>query len=96
MFGVGTAFPHLFCQQYIPACQQQFLDKSSAQHEIRCFFSDQHSAVSNNFFQPIGYCTVFPKLRYHDVVTFRKKIECMRIWSLTHCKLYVSKYCLVI
>jgi len=26
------------------------LDKSSALHEIRCFFIDQYSAVSNNFF----------------------------------------------
>jgi len=30
---------------YTPACQQQILGKSSAQHEIRCFFIDQYSAV---------------------------------------------------
>jgi len=39
MFGVGTAFPHVFFYQYIPVCQQQFLDKSSAHHENRCFLS---------------------------------------------------------
>jgi len=39
-------------KQYTPSCQQQFLDKSSAQHEIICFFINHYSAVSNNFFQP--------------------------------------------
>jgi len=71
MFGVGTAFPHLFFQQCTPACQEHFLDKSSAQHEIRCFFIDQHSAVSNNFVST--YCTAFLKLRYRDIVAFRTK-----------------------
>jgi len=52
MFGVETPFPHLFFEQYIPACQQQFFNKNSAQHEIGCLFINQYSAVSNNFFQP--------------------------------------------
>jgi len=77
MFGVGTAFPHLLFQHYTPACQQQSLNKSSAQHEIRCFFINQHSAVSNIFFST--YCTVFLKLRYRNIVAFRTKIEWMRI-----------------
>ena len=44
----GNGIPHLFFSN-TPACQQ-FLDRSSAQHEIRCFFIDHCSAVSNNFF----------------------------------------------
>jgi len=52
VFGVGTAFPHLFFWQDTPACQQQYLDKSSAQHETRCCYIDHYSAVSNLFFQP--------------------------------------------
>jgi len=48
------------------------LDKSSAQHEIRCFSSDQCSAVSNNFFQPTAQ-TAFPKFRCRDIVAFRTK-----------------------
>ena len=35
MFGVGTALPHLFFHQYTPTCQQQLLDKSLDQQEIR-------------------------------------------------------------
>jgi len=59
--------------QYTPVCQQQFLDKSSAQHEIICFFIDQYSAVSDNSFST--YCTVFLKLCYCDIVAFRPKIN---------------------
>jgi len=51
----GNGIPHHFFSN-TPACQQQFLDKSSAQHEIRCFSIDHYSAVSNNFF--LIYCTV--------------------------------------
>ena len=73
-------------QKYTLACQQQFLGKSSAQHEIRCFFIHQHSVISNNFFST--YCTVFLKLHYRDIVAFRTKIECMIIWSLTFCSIF--------
>ena len=66
----GNGIPHLFLSNN-PAWQQQFLDKSSAQHKIKCFLIDHYSAVSNKFFST--YCTVFLKLRYCDIVTFRTK-----------------------
>ena len=44
-------------------------------------FIDQYSAVSNNLLSTC--CIVFLKMRYHDIVAFRTKIEWMRIWSLT-------------
>jgi len=50
IFGVGAAFHTSFLARH--PCLQQFLDKSSAQHEIRYFFIDHYSAVSNNIFQP--------------------------------------------
>ena len=52
------------------ACQKQFLDKSSVQHEIRRFFSTHILLSLQNF---STYCTVFLKLRYRDIVTFRTK-----------------------
>jgi len=48
MFGMGTPFPHLFFSA-MPRLPATYLDISSAQHEIRCLFIDQYSAVSNNF-----------------------------------------------
>jgi len=92
--GVGTPFPPHYTPEYTPTCQHQILDKSSAQHEIRCFFIYQYSAVSKNFFST--YCTVFLTVAFRT-----KKIEWMRIWSLTYCKLHVfrcdvEKYCLMI
>jgi len=44
-----------------PTCQQQFLEKSSAQHKIRCFFVDTYSVASRKFFST--YCIVFLKSR---------------------------------
>ena len=77
-------------QQCTPACEQQFLDKSSTQHGIRCIFIDQYFAVSVNFFST--YCTVILKLRYRDIVSFRtKKIAWVKIWSLINCKFHVSR-----
>jgi len=38
-------------------CQQQFLDNNTTQIEIRSYFVDQDSVVSNNFFST--YCAVF-------------------------------------
>jgi len=63
------------------------------------FYRPIKSAVSNNIFST--YFTEFLKLHYRDIVGFRTKIERMRSWSLTHCKLHVSrcdveKYCLII
>ena len=60
---------------------------------------NHYFAVSNNFFST--YSTIFLKLRYRDIVSFRKKIAWMKIWSLTHSKFNVSRcdmeqYCLII
>ena len=75
----GNGIPRLFLSN-TPACQQQFFDKSSAQHEIRCFFIDQHSAVSDDFFST--YCTVFLKFRYRDIgrVLYKK----LNGWEVGH------------
>jgi len=51
-------------------CQKQFLDKRSAQHEIRRFFPPIFWCLYKNF---STYCTVFLKLRYRDIVAFRTK-----------------------
>jgi len=65
------------------------MKQSSAQHEIRCILSTSILAVSNDLFS--ACCVVFLKLRYRDIVAFHTKIAWMRIWSLTHSKLYVSR-----
>jgi len=51
-------------------CQKQFLDKSSAQQEIRCFFRPIFCCLYKKF---STYCIVFLKLRYRDIVAFRTK-----------------------
>ena len=89
VFGVGTAFPHLFFSNTFLPASNNFWTLSSAQHEIRCFLSTRFLAVFNDLFSTC--CVVFPKLRYHDIVAFHTKIEWMRIWSLTHSKLHVSR-----
>jgi len=50
--------------------QKQILDKTSALHEIRRFFSTHILLSLQNF---STYCTVFLKFRYHDIVAFRTK-----------------------
>ena len=76
-----SVFLYVWCGNAV-ASQQPYLDESSAHHEIRCYFIDQYSAVSNNFVSTSS----ISKLSYRDIAAFRTKIECMRIWSLTHCK----------
>jgi len=51
-------------------CQKQFLDKSSAQHEIDAFFRPIFCCLHEIFWT---YCTVFLKLRFRDIVAFRTK-----------------------
>jgi len=71
-------------------CQKQFLDKSSAHPEIRRCLSTHILLSVQNF---STYCTVFLKLRYRNIVAFRTKIEWLggRSWSLTRCKLHISR-----
>jgi len=47
-----NAVPTPFFQQYTPACWQQFLDKSSAQHEIKFFLATNILLLLIIFFQP--------------------------------------------
>jgi len=70
---------------------------SSARSQM--LFIDQHSAVSNIFFNLLYSISKIALPRYSRVLY--KKIEWVRIWSLTHYKLHVSrcdveKYCLII
>ena len=53
-------------------CQKQYLDKSSAQHEIRLFFSTYRLfCCLHKIFST--YCTVFLKLPYRDIAAFCTK-----------------------
>jgi len=63
-----------------PACQKQFLDKSTAQHEIRCFFIDHYSAVSNNFFNLLYSISKIALPRYSRV-SYNK----LNVWKFGHC-----------
>ena len=88
-----SIFLYVWCGNGVPnfwtiGQKFRFLDKSSAQHEIRCFLSTSILAVSNDLFSTC--CVVFLKSRCRDIVVFNTKIEWMRIWSLTHSKLHVS------
>jgi len=95
----GNGVPTPRFSQYIPACQQRFLDKSSAQHETRCFLSTNILLSLIIFFNLLYSISKIALPRYSRV-SYRK-IEWVRIWSLTHYKLHVSrceveKYCLII
>jgi len=95
----GNGVPTPRFSQYIPACQQRFLDKSSAQHETRFFLSTNILLSPIIFFNLLYSISKIALPRYSRVSY--KKIEWVRIWSLTHYKLHVSrcdveKYCLII
>jgi len=80
-------------------CQKLFLDKSSSQHEIRCFFSAHILLSLQKFFNVLNSMSKIALPRYSRVSY--KKNEWMRSWSLTQCKPHISrcdveKHCLII
>jgi len=81
--------------------QQQFLDKSSAQREIKCFFIDPYSAVSDKKFST--YCTAFLKLLRYSCVSYKKLSGWTEVGHLlaANFELHISrcdveKHCLII
>jgi len=79
----------IFSNTTLPA-SNNFWTKLQLNTKSDVFLSTNILLSLIKFFQPT-YSSLYLKLPYRDIVAFRTKIEWVRSWSLTHCKLHVSR-----